>query len=1228
VRSNPCPILLNPCAILNENHSVYLKSFPKYLNIMKKIYCILFFIFPFFAFAQTTAPDIEWQRCYGTEGIDGVSIFSTDGRPFEVGNLEGNIVVLDDGSTVFATNINPYSTGGQLISSGDVTVPPNPSYTMTWLVKVSPQGSIIWQKLFTGVIVQYITKTADGGFMMSANKIVSNYSAGDDIVLKVSATGQEQWRKVIHIGDPNDTWLFAIKSIQQTNDGGYICIGMESFQSLGILAIAMTCTPISTYTDSNVIITKISATGVTEWQQCMALGIERVEYAIAGQQTADGGYIITGAAQRTDPNGYYTGNRVILVVKLSSTGSIEWNKKIGDGHFLTLGCSIFQTADGGYIVGGSTEENTGVFAGLNPYGWPFPGGSAYSKFAPCFLKLNSTGDILWTKVIGGEISERCLWAEPTRDGGFVTVSTLWKQFGAPNYPRMTWVTKHDANGNMQWDKYIGGYIPHHVTTQSPGSSGEGYRFNGGQCIRETPDGGYMVYGYAFRDGQDICGNFGWTYPGTPPRVDPTQDIWLCKLKTLPAPPEITGNLALVCTSTTTLTAEQPLPQPTPPATYLWSNNATTQTISNVGAGTYTVTITYENRCTKSTSVTVQANSINIPASGIAYTPATCAATNGAATISASGGLAPYIYTCASGSISANTVSGLSFGTYTVSITDANGCTGSTAITIPQAASTLAATATTTPTGCAAATGTATITIQNGVAPYSYTINGGASNTAVTNTFNLPSSGGAGFGVGTYAVSFTDANGCTASTTFIITQAANNLIAIAAATQIPCAGGTGSISVSVTNGIAPFTYTVNGGASNTAVTNTFNLLSSGGAGGGFGVGSYLIVITDATGCTVSTTATINAAPTALTANITTQNATCGLSNGSLSANISGGIAPYIVTWTGNGLNGSTTTATNTVLLPSSGGAGGGFSVGAYVVTITDINACTFIAPSANIVGNPPITATITTTPTKCYGEASGSIAISNIQNAVLPVLYSIDNQLLSATNPIANIKGGTHTIKIEDATGCKLETTTIVAEGPRFTIAVGRDTLLTIGDSLYIEGNITSGFPVSPTQYVWTCSPEVRLKLKGISGAIAHVEPYSGGLGEASCVLVATDARGCTATDALTIRLKDASSIFIPNAFTPNGDGYNEEFVIFGGALVERVELLRIFDRWGELVHQKTDFAPNTPAWDGLFNSVGAVPRGVGAVPRACPTSVYVYYTQIRMRNGELRTLSGDVTLLR
>jgi gliding motility-associated-like protein len=1213
-------LILNQYSRCSSEERLYWYNILSLKKQTMKIIHIFLYLLPFCALAQTTIPpEIEWQRCYGGSGVEGTVLNNSNDIPLDVGILDGNAVVLADGATVFIGNVNgiqdsfnppfPFYTDGDI---NPYTFPtPTADAYIGWVVKVSPQGSIIWKRLLTSVLVRCIQKTADGGFIIGGNNNIDGFPT-DDMVIKISGTGQEQWRKIIHTDSSSDGHDFITKSIQQTNDGGYICIGMETINNTNtpLPANACTYTPLS-YAVPNGVISKLNATGDILWQRCLQWGIgERMDYAMAGQQTADGGYIITGTCQDTTGNPTPQGRQDILVAKLNTLGGIEWKKQFGGilpeySH----GRSIFQTADGGYIIAGTTETNAGDFAGLNPFGKPF-NMNPFEGEAPVFLKLNSTGDIVWKKALGGEISERCLWAEPTRDGGFVAVSHIWSTFGTPTYPRTTWVTKHNANGDMEWEKYVGGYTP----TDYVGGGPTRYRYNGGQCIRETPDGGYMVYGYAFRNGEDICGNWEYSPPILPPRIDPSQDIWLCKLKTLPTPPEIQGNLALVCTNTTTLTAVQPLSQPTPPASYLWSNNATTQSITNIGAGTYTVTITYENRCTKSTSVTVQAGTINIPPANVSITPAGCNRQGGSAMLNATGGSAPYIYTCASGSINANTITGLNTGTYDVTITDANGCTGTTSITIGTQNSTLNITSTTTPSGCSP-TGSATLTVQNGTPPYAYTLTGTTTLTGTSATAVFPPLGGL---EGGYVMFITDANGCTGSTTITIPQAPNNLSAIATATQIPCAGGTGSISVSITNGIAPYTvnYTSTNGSngSTTTTSNTILLPSS----GGFGSGDYSVLVRDVSGCTTTATATINAAPLPLTANISVQNATCGLPNGSLTANINGGTAPYTVVWTGNGASNSTTTTANTVLLPSSGGVGGGFPVGGYAVTITDANLCSVIAPTATITSNPPITATITTTPTKCYGEPSGNIAISNVQNAIDPVLYSLDNQALSSTNPILNVLGGAHTVTVEDATGCKLTATANVAEGPRFTVNIGRDTVLNFGDSLLMIANTTSGFPVSPVTYSWTCAPAQDLRVLNRS-AVVKLQNTT------VCSLVVTDGNGCTANDALAIRIKDANGIFIPNIFTPNGDGANDEFVIFAGSMVENVVLLQVFDRWGALIHQKTDFAPNTPAWDGT------VPVGSGAVgseQRVFPSSVYVYRTEIRLRSGELKTLTGDVTLIR
>jgi gliding motility-associated-like protein len=112
--------------------------------------------------------------------------------------------------------------------------------------------------------------------------------------------------------------------------------------------------------------------------------------------------------------------------------------------------------------------------------------------------------------------------------------------------------------------------------------------------------------------------------------------------------------------------------------------------------------------------------------------------------------------------------------------------------------------------------------------------------------------------------------------------------------------------------------------------------------------------------------------------------------------------------------------------------------------------------------------------------------------------------------------------------------------------------------------------------------------------------------------------GCNDTAAITITVNPTESIFVPNAFTPNGDGVNDVFTIYGSTDVQRVERVLIFDRWGELVYEATDFAPNDLAngWDGTFKGKKLNP------------AVFVYYAEITLLNGDTVTRKGDVTLIR
>ena len=116
----------------------------------------------------------------------------------------------------------------------------------------------------------------------------------------------------------------------------------------------------------------------------------------------------------------------------------------------------------------------------------------------------------------------------------------------------------------------------------------------------------------------------------------------------------------------------------------------------------------------------------------------------------------------------------------------------------------------------------------------------------------------------------------------------------------------------------------------------------------------------------------------------------------------------------------------------------------------------------------------------------------------------------------------------------------------------------------------------------------------------------------------TDSLGCSATDEITITVDKSRDVYIPNVFTPNGDGINDNFMIFGGIGVTQIEVLKIYNRWGELLFEASNFQPNDPffSWDGKLKGKSLNP------------SVFVYFAEISFFDGVTIPYKGDVTLLK
>ena len=281
---------------------------------------------------------------------------------------------------------------------------------------------------------------------------------------------------------------------------------------------------------------------------------------------------------------------------------------------------------------------------------------------------------------------------------------------------------------------------------------------------------------------------------------------------------------------------------TAPFSYVWNNGATNATISGLAAGNYLATISDANGCVTTTSVTV-ANSSGSLSTSATTTNATCIAADGSATVSANGGTAPFSFAWNNGQTSA-TANALSAGSYSVTVTDANGCVSTANATVNASNGGLSASASTSNAICTSATGTATATASNGTAPYNFLWNNGASTSSLNNL--LP---------GNYSVTAVDANGCIATANATVGSSTGNLSATASSTDVTTNGGNnGSVDITVSGGTAPFGFAWSNGATTEDLAAVV-------------AGTYTVTITDANGCAITQSATVNQPPVAieLTAN---------------------------------------------------------------------------------------------------------------------------------------------------------------------------------------------------------------------------------------------------------------------------------------------------------------------------------------------------------------------------
>ncbi|MBT8196317.1 MAG: T9SS type A sorting domain-containing protein, partial [Bacteroidia bacterium] len=505
---------------------------------------------------------------------------------------------------------------------------------------------------------------------------------------------------------------------------------------------------------------------------------------------------------------------------------------------------------------------------------------------------------------------------------------------------------------------------------------------------------------------------------------------------------------------------------TAPYTYLWNDGVTSEDRIDLAKGTYRLTVTDAHGCSISKARYISAPKRTVVKSTI--TNVNCFGNNdGAIDLTVTGGNGGNTYLWNTGATNKN-ISGITAGTYSVEITDKDGCKTSRNLTVVQPDA-IALSTTSTDVLCHGNnSGAANVTVTGGTANYSYNWSNGSVAPQANNLV-----------AGTYSVEITDANGCTATEHATITEPMQ-LVAATSNVDVTCNGGTnGEVTASIAGGTAPYSYEWDNGN----LTQTNNNLTA---------GTYSVTITDNNGCSVNSSATI-AQPLAMSTFIMNTNVSCkNGTNGTAEALVANGVAPLSYMW-------STGATTKTI---------DNLSSGVYSVTVTDANGCE--ATDFVIVNEPSqmlMTQLAGAMPT-CNGGSDAEV-MSMVYGGVAP--YSFMWNTGATMQGLTMVAAGTYTLTVTDSRGCELTSSTTVADPALLTIsAVSQNAICSGTNSAAIDITVSGGNPAYT--YQWSNGATTE-DLTNIASGLYTVTVTDIG-----------DEGGCSVTETITITSTPSVSV--------------------------------------------------------------------------------------------------------
>ncbi len=432
--------------------------------------------------------------------------------------------------------------------------------------------------------------------------------------------------------------------------------------------------------------------------------------------------------------------------------------------------------------------------------------------------------------------------------------------------------------------------------------------------------------------------------------------------------------------------------------------------------------------------------------------------------------------------------------------------------------------------------------------------------------------------GTWALTLTDANACTLSMAMELQEPPEFIATIVVTDEINCAGGAdGALGVQTND--QPGAFLWNTGDTTAIVSHLPK-------------GDYQVTVTNADGCADTASITLDEPPPLTVAIEETASIQCyGQADGALQATADGPGAPFAYLWQ-DGQTGAQRTQ---------------LAAGTWVVTVTNAKGCT--AAAEYLLRQPaPLRLWFTPDPIDCLeGPMDGLIYVDSAAGGTPPYQIAAAGRPFVPLSDVEGLPEGEVALSLRDANGCLLDTTTFIAGPPDFQVSLGAQLLeVELGETVRLAPQATSSdavFSFFGDSLSCTACPTLEwIPLSGNTIVVTAVDTIT----------------HCTDSDTLVLVVRKARKFYAPNAFSPDGDGYNERFTLFGQQDVVAIELLQVFDRYGELVYEGRGLPPNNQqeGWNGTI-------RG-----RPAPTGVYVWRARIRFLDGWVQEYAGEVVLVR